>query len=131
MSLTLPVWHIISISNSFIAMKKDNSQAVQPAEKTPKLKPLGDRVLLKEVSEKEVGRKTDSGIFIPDTVKEDRGVKQGKVLAVGHGRYEDGRGVPMEVKVGDVVLFQWGDMIEIDGVEYFLVKESESAGIIK
>ena len=92
------------------------------------LEPLGDRIVLLEVKEHEKSR---SGIYIPETVKEDRGSKKGKVIAVGAGRYEDGKLIPVRVKVGETVLFQWGDQIKYNGEEYFIVRENEVIAIIK
>ena len=92
--------------------------------------PLGDRVLIKETKAEE-GRKTVSGIIIPETVNEDKGAKKGKVIAVGKGRYDDGKIIPMEVKVGDEVLFQWGDMIKIEGEEYYIVSEGSVMAVIR
>lgn len=92
--------------------------------------PLADRVLIKEnTTNKE--NKTASGIIIPITVNEDKGSKSGEVVAVGTGRFDDGVLIPMSVKVGDDVLFQWGDKIQVEGVEYYVVKESEILAIIK
>lgn len=92
------------------------------------IEPLTDRVLIQEEDIKQ--SKTDSGIYIPDTVKEDRGSKRGKVIAVGKGRYDDGVLITPQVKVGDSVLFQWGDQIKFDDKEYFIVRESEIIAII-
>lgn len=92
------------------------------------IEPLADRVLIQEEDVKQ--SKTDSGIYIPDTVKEDRGSKRGKVIAVGKGRYDDGVLIAPQVKVGDRVLFQWGDQIKFDDKEYFIVRESEIIAII-
>ncbi len=95
-----------------------------------KIKPLQDRVLIKEnVDSKE--KKTSSGIIIPVTVNEDKGSKSGEVVAVGPGRIEDGKKIVPMVKVGDEVLFQWGDKIKIDEDEYYIVRESEILAIIK
>jgi len=93
--------------------------------------PLGDRVLIKEFGKEQKERKTDAGIIIPESVKEDGGTKKGKVVAVGEGRYEDGKLVPMRVKKGDMVLFSWGDEIKIKGEEYQIVNESNILAIIK
>lgn len=87
------------------------------------VKPLGDRVLIKEITAKS-GSETKSGIIIPETVNEDKGAKQGTVVAVGEGRYEEGKRIPVSVSVGDTVLFQWGDQIKINGEEYHVVSES-------
>ena len=94
-----------------------------------KVKPLGDRILIKEL-DKDTGGETKSGIIIPDTVNEDKGSKKGKVIAVGEGKYDDGKLVPMNVKVGDTVLFQWGDMLKIDGEEYYMVSESNVLAVV-
>lgn len=96
-----------------------------------KITPLGDRVLLKAIEEKETERKTDSGIFIPDSVKEDKGAKRGKVVAVGAGRYDDGVLIPVSVNVGDTVLYSWGDTLVVDGEEFIVVRESEISAIIR
>lgn len=96
----------------------------------PKIRPLGDRVVIKELDEQEVGRKTDSGIYIPDTVKEDREGRRGKVVAVGPGRLEDGKRVAVDLKVGDTVLFSWGDKAKINGEEYYVVSESSIIAVI-
>ncbi len=94
-----------------------------------KVKPLGDHVLVREL--KTAGEKSISGIIIPETVSEDRGAKKGKVVAVGPGKHEDGKVIPMSVRVGDKVLFQWGDKLTIDGEEYEMISESGILAIIK
>ncbi len=114
------------------AIKKE--QKVQPAgtPKIPdfKIKPLADRVLVKEdIENKE--QKTASGIIIPISAQEDKEGKRGKVVAVGAGRIEEGKVIQMSVKVGDNVLFQWGDKIKVDEEEYYIVKESEILAVIK
>ena len=94
-----------------------------------KFRPLHDRVLI-EVLESE--EKTKGGIIIPDTAKEKP--QEGKVVAVGTGsRNEDGKITPMDVKVGDVVLFgKWsGTEVKIDNEEYSIMKESDIMGISK
>jgi chaperonin GroES len=94
------------------------------------LTPLSDKVLIKPLSEVEMGTKSASGIIIPDTVSDK--VDRGTVVAVGPGRWnEDGDGrVAMNVKVGDRVIFQWGDKLEFGGEEYYLVSESNISAII-
>ena len=101
------------------------------AKKEEKIKivPLADRVLLREIEEKVA--KTDSGIYIPETVETDKGAKRGEVVAVGEGKWEDGRRVPVAVKVGDEVLYQWGDKIELNGEKFMLVREAEISAIIR
>ena len=93
-----------------------------------KFKPLHDRILVRRLEQEE---KTKGGIIIPDTVKEKP--IQGKVLAVGAGaRDESGKQHPLEVKVGDTVLFgKWsGTEVKIDGEELLIMKESDVFGII-
>lgn len=108
------------------AKKKTKSNTVQ---KSFGLEPIGDRILVSEM-ENDESKKTDSGIYIPDSVKEDRGSKKGKVVAVGKGRFEEGKHIPVQVSVGDSILFTWGDKIIHEGKEYFLVRESEVSAII-
>jgi chaperonin GroES len=95
-----------------------------------KLKPLHDRVLIKEDTETKE-KKTSSGIIIPVTVNDDKGSKKGEIVAVGEGKIEDGKLVKPSVKVGDEVLFQWGDKIKVGDDEYYIVRESEILAIIK
>lgn len=95
-----------------------------------KIKPLQDRILIKEDGESKE-KKTSSGIIIPVTVNEDKGSKRGQVVAVGAGRYENGKLIPVGVKEGDTVLFQWGDKVKIGEEEYYVVRESEVIAIIK
>lgn len=96
------------------------------------MKPLGDRVVVRPLSEEEMGTKSPSGIIIPDTVSKEK-PEQGKVVAVGEGRYEDGKRVPMDVKEGDRVVFsKYGyDEVKIGGEEYYIVSESSLLAIIK
>ncbi len=91
------------------------------------LKPLGDRVLVKPVDKEE---KTKSGIVIPDTAKDKP--QKGIVEAVGTGRIlENGTKVPMELQVGDRVLYAKyaGNEIKIDDVEYLIVSEKDVLAI--
>lgn len=92
-----------------------------------KVKPLGDRVILQEYKEKV---QNNSGIILPDTVNSDKDTKKGKVVAVGPGKYENGKLVPVSIKVGDIVLYGWGDNIKIDGQDYIVVRESDISAII-
>jgi len=92
-------------------------------------RPLHDRVLVRRIEEE---NKTPGGIIIPDTAKEKP--QQGEVLAVGAGaRDETGKLVPLDVKVGDKVLFgKWsGSEVTIDGEELLIMKESDILGIIE
>jgi chaperonin GroES len=91
-------------------------------------RPLHDRVLVQPLDGEE---KTSGGIIIPDTAKEKP--SEGKVIAVGPGaKTEDGKILPMEVKVGDLVLFgKWsGTEVKINGVEYSIMKEADIMGIM-
>jgi len=92
-----------------------------------KFKPLHDRVLIEVLDGSE---KTAGGIIIPDTAQEKP--QEGKVVAIGGGaKTEDGKKIPMDVKVGDKVLFgKWsGTEVKIDGKEYSIMKESDIMGI--
>ncbi len=94
-----------------------------------KFRPLHDRVLVRRLEEDE---RTVGGIIIPDTAKEKP--MQGEVLAVGPGaRNEKGELVPLDVKVGNRVLFaKWsGSEVKIDGEELVIMKESDIMGIIE
>ena len=94
-----------------------------------KFRPLHDRVVIKRIEAEE---KTTGGIIIPDTVKEKP--QQGEVIAVGPGgRDESGKLVPIDVKVGDRVLFgKWsGTEVKLDGVEYLIMKESDLMGVLE
>ena len=95
--------------------------------------PLGDRVLIKPFGEEEKDRKLPSGIIIPDTVDKEK-PERGKVIAVGPGRKTDtGTVVPLNVKVGDTVIFsKYGyDDVKIDDDEYLMVNESSILAIVK
>ena len=92
------------------------------------LKPLGDRVVLKPVEKEE---KTKSGIVLPDTAKEKP--QEGIVQAVGTGRILDnGTKVPMELKVGDKVLYAKyaGNEFKVDEIEYLIVSEKDVLAIL-
>lgn len=96
-----------------------------------KIIPLGDRVLLKPISAEELG-KTAFGIIIPETVSKEK-PEQGKVIAVGEGKWESGKRIPIEVKVGDRVVFsRYGyDEIKIDSEEFYILKEENILAVIK
>jgi chaperonin GroES len=92
-------------------------------------RPLEDRVLVRRIAAEE---RTPGGLIIPDTAKEKP--VEGEVLAVGQGvRDETGRLIPLEVKVGDHVLFgKWaGTEVVIDGEERVILKQSEILGVIE
>ncbi|MFQ5783863.1 MAG: co-chaperone GroES [Alphaproteobacteria bacterium] len=94
-----------------------------------KFRPLHDRVAVRRVEEDE---RTVGGIIIPDTAKEKP--MQGEVIAVGPGaRDENGKIVPLDVKVGDRILFgKWsGTEVKIDGEELLIMKESDIMGVLE
>ena len=93
-----------------------------------KVKPIGDRVLVKPAKEEETKK---GGIIIPDSAKEKP--QEGKVIAVGTGKTDDkGKKVPFEVKVGDRALVSkyGGTEIKIDGEEHQILREDDILGII-
>jgi chaperonin GroES len=88
-----------------------------------KLQPLADRVLVKPIEREE---KTKSGIYLPDTAKEKP--QEGEVLAVGPGKYGDeGDRIPMDIKVGDRVIYAkyGGTEIKVDDEELIILRESD------
>ena len=96
------------------------------------LRPLGDRIIVEPQSEHERGKETKSGIFIPETTEKER-PEQGTVVAVGPGKMtDDGKLMPMSLKVGDKVLFtKYGpDEVKIEGKEYFILSESSVLAVI-
>ena len=93
-----------------------------------KVRPLHDRMVVRRIEEKETAK---GGIIIPDTAKEKP--MQGKVLAVGNGRVlENGKKLPLDVKVGDRILFgkYSGTEIKIDGEEVLVVREDEVLAVM-
>jgi chaperonin GroES len=95
-----------------------------------KIRPLQDRVIVKRLEE-EV-EKTRGGIIIPDTAKEKP--QQGKIIAVGKGKTnEDGKVQPLDVKVGDVILFgkYSGSEIKLDGDEHLIMREEDILGVVE
>jgi chaperonin GroES len=94
-----------------------------------KIRPLQDRVIVKRIAEEE---KTKGGIIIPDTAKEKP--QEGKVIAVGKGKAnDDGKIIPLQVKVGDKILFgkYSGSEIKIDGDEHLIMREEDILGVIE
>ena len=86
------------------------------------LQPLGDRVVVQSIEAEQV---TASGIVLPDTAAEKP--QRGKAIAVGAGRYEDGKRVPIQVAEGDEVIYSkyGGTEIKVDGEEYLILRESD------
>jgi chaperonin GroES len=94
-----------------------------------KFRPLHDRVVVKRI---DAETKTTGGIIIPDTAKEKP--SQGEIVAVGKGgRDETGKLIPIDLKVGDIVLFgKWsGTEVKIDGNEVLIMKESDILGVLE
>jgi chaperonin GroES len=92
-------------------------------------KPLGDRVVIEPLEQEEM---TPAGIVIPDTAKEKP--QKGKVLSTGPGaRDEDGKRIPMDVKIGDTVLYAKyaGTEVKVDGKKLLIVKESDILAIVE
>ena len=93
-----------------------------------KFRPLHDRIVVKRIDAEE---KTAGGIIIPDTAMEKP--QQGRVVGVGPGGRDDsGKLIPIDLRVGDRVLFgKWsGTEVKIDGVEYLIMKESDIMGVL-
>jgi chaperonin GroES len=93
------------------------------------LRPLQDRIIVKRLEEES---KTSGGIYIPDTAKEKP--QKGEIIAVGKGKVtEDGKVLPIDVKVGDTVLFgkYSGTEIKIEGVDYLIMREDDILGVIE
>lgn len=94
-----------------------------------KFRPLRDRVLVKYSEEPE---KSSGGLYIPDSAKEKP--QKGEVIATGPGKItDDGKLQKMEIKVGDVVLFEKysGSKINVDNVEYLIIREDDVLGIVE
>jgi chaperonin GroES len=94
-----------------------------------KIRPLGDRILVKRIKEEE---KTKGGIFIPDTAKEKP--QEGKVVAVGKGKMtEQGKLLVPDVKAGDKILFgkYSGSEVKIEGEEHLILREDDILGVLE
>ena len=91
------------------------------------IKPLGDRVVIEAIAKEET---TASGIVLPDTAKEKP--QEGKVVAVGSGALKDGERIPLEVKVGDRVLFSKyaGTEVKFEGKELLIMRESDILAVL-
>jgi chaperonin GroES len=92
-----------------------------------KVAPLADRVVIKPMEETEQMR---GGLYIPDTAKEKP--QQGEIIAVGPGRFDEGKRVPMEVKVGDKVLYgkYSGTEVTVDGEQVLILRESDVLAVV-
>lgn len=93
-----------------------------------KIRPLGDRVVIKRIEAEET---TKSGIVLPGTAKEKP--QEAEIVAVGPGGVVDGKEVKMEVKIGDKVLFSKyaGNEVKIDGVEYTILRQDDILAVIE
>ncbi len=94
-----------------------------------RVRPLQDRVIVKRVEDQE--QRSAGGIIIPDTAKEKP--QEGKVVAVGPGKREDGKVLALDVKVGDRILFgkYSGSEIKIDGEEHLILREEDILGVLE
>ena len=95
-----------------------------------KLRPLQDRIIVERIEEETT---TAGGIIIPDTVSKEK-PQEGKIIAVGKGKMnDDGKLIPMDVKVGDLVLFgkYAGSEVKVDGVEYLIMREDDILGVVE
>jgi chaperonin GroES len=95
---------------------------------TTRVKPIHDRIIVRRLAEEE---RSKGGIIIPDTAKEKP--QQGKVIAVGPGKREDGKVLPLDVKAGDTVLFAkyGGAEIKLDGEDHLILREDDVLGIVE
>ena len=94
-----------------------------------RVRPLQDRVIVKRIEDKE--QRSAGGIIIPDTAREKP--QEGKVVAVGPGRREDGKVLSLDVKIGDRILFgkYAGTEIKLDGEEHLIVREEDILGVVE
>ncbi len=92
------------------------------------LKPLEDRVVVKPSEEEET---TASGIVIPDTAKERP--QEGEVIAVGPGRFEDGQRIPLDINVGDKVIYSkyGGTEVKVEGDEYLILSARDVLAVLQ
>jgi chaperonin GroES len=99
------------------------------SKKSTSIRPLSDRIVVKQ---KETESKSAGGIVIPDTADKDKPM-QGTVLAIGNGKYVDGKITPLQVKVGDNVLFgkYAGTNIKLEGDEFLVMREEDVMGVIE
>jgi chaperonin GroES len=107
--------------NFFIYLKEVVFMAIR-------IRPLHDRVIVKRIEEEE---KTKGGLIIPDTAKEKP--QEGKVIAVGPGKQEDGKVISLDVKAGDKILFgkYSGTEIKLDGEDHLILREDDILGVIE
>ncbi len=96
------------------------------------IKPLGDKVVIRPLTDEESGSASPSGIIIPESASKEQG-DQGVVVATGPGaRDEDGKRMDMEVKAGDRVAFKsWSEKVKVGKDEFWVISESDILGVIK
>ena len=96
---------------------------------TMKIRPLSDRIVVKP---EELETKTKGGIYIPDTADKDKPMK-GKIVAIGNGKYVDGKMQPLQVQVGDTILFgkYSGTSIKLDDMELLVMREEDVMGVLE
>jgi chaperonin GroES len=96
---------------------------------TPQIRPLADRIV---VTAKETETKTAGGIYIPDTADKDKPMR-GTVVAIGNGKYIDGKLLPLQVKVGDEILFgkYAGTSIKLEEKEWLVMREEDVMGVLE
>lgn len=94
-----------------------------------KIRPLSDRVV---VEPREIETRTAGGIVIPDTADKDKPI-QGTIIAIGIGKYIDGKLQPLQVKVGDQILFgkYSGTNVKLDDTEYLVMREEDIMGVVE
>src|SRR3990167_5041314 len=97
--------------------------------KSSKIRPLSDRIVVEPVEDETT---TAGGIVIPDTSDKDKPM-QGTVIAIGNGKYIDGKIVPLQISVGDRILFgkYAGTNIKLEGTEYLVMREEDALGVIE
>lgn len=117
-------------------IKSPRQQPDKKAETKAKIKPFGDRVLVRPFTEDALRQAQDKkpsfDLILPESVTKEKSA-QGKVLAVGEGKWVDGKLVPVRLKVGDIVVFsKYGyDEVEQAGEELYLLKEDSILAVIK
>ncbi len=117
----------------YSVMKKDSKRGTETKSAKLGITPLGDRVLIKPMSEEDLRKKLPSGIILPETIDKEKPA-QGKVVSVGPGKRDDrGVVVPVEVQVGDRIVFsKYGyDEVSINDEEYYIISESNVLAVIK
>lgn len=127
--MAITVFLALLSSFHIIAHTLGANQTNEMPKKTSGIVPLGNRVLIDPVT---IDQKTASGIILPDSARQEK-PEQGKVVAVGEGKFQDGALTPMTVKKGDTVVFsKYGyDEIKIDEKEYYIIEEDKILGIVK